>query len=376
MNEAFSTDSVRPARSSSPSLVRSSRAFRWLRSIAGLALATAWSPTASGQQVLDQDADAERLFREGQKLMEERRFGEACPKFEAAYRKDQQLGTLLNLAYCHKAQGAVWQSWLEFKEAEVKAIDLKRNDRRDFARQRMAELEKSLARVVIDPTDKVELTEVLVEDRRVPEAEKGQIFAAEPGQRKLTFRAKGKKQVVQLIHIEKGDRPQRIAVPDMVDEEEPVVVAPAEVARETITTPVTREVTSPDRSRGTVQRIVGLATAGVGAVGLTVGSIYGLRTLYNECTDGKPAYPNVPGRPSCTGEQHARYSETGAISTVAFIAGGVLVAGGLVLYFTAPSSRSSAAVGGAAHAPDGPGRAGLRVLPEIGGGWAGVRGVF
>jgi hypothetical protein len=348
--------------------------LRWLGSVACLALATALSPTAAGHQALDKDADAERLFREGQKLMGERRFGEACPKFEAAYRKDQQLGTLLNLAYCHKEQGAVWQSWLEFKEAEVKAIELKRNDRRDFARHRMAELEKSLARVVVGPTDKVELTEVLVEDRRVPEAEKGQTFAAEPGQRKLTFRAKGKKQVVQLVNIVKGDRPQRISVPDMADEQEPIV-APAEVAKKESTPPVTGEVTATQRADGSVQRIVGLATIGVGAVGLTVGAIYGLRTLNNECTDGQPAYPNAPG-PSCTAEERDRYSETGAISTVAFIAGGALVAGGLLLYFMAPSSKSRATVGGASRARDGPRRANLRVLPEIGAGWAGVRGAF
>src|SRR5690606_8336198 len=114
---------------------------------------------------------------------------------------------------------------------------------------------------------------------------------------------------------------------------------------------------------------------GVGAVGLTVGAIYGLRTLNNECTDGQPAYPNGRG-PSCTAEERARYSETGAISTVAFIAGGALVAGGLFLYFTAPSSKSSATVGGAARASDGTRRASVRVLPEIGAGWAGVRGVF
>jgi tetratricopeptide (TPR) repeat protein len=89
---------------------------------------------------LDKDADAERLFREGQKLMEERRYGEACPKFDLAYRKDQQLGTLLNLAYCHKELGTTWLAWVEFKEAELKAIELKRTERRDFARQRMAEL--------------------------------------------------------------------------------------------------------------------------------------------------------------------------------------------------------------------------------------------
>jgi len=358
------------------------RTPRRLSCLVAFVLATAWSATAAGQQpVIDKEADAERLFREGQKLMEERRFGEACPKFEAAYRKDHQLGTLLNLAWCHKEQGAIWQAWVEFKEAEGKAIELKRNDRRDFARARMAELEKSLARVVIEPTTKVELTEVLVEDRRVPEAELGKPFAAEPGQRKLTFRAKGKKQVVQLVTIVKGDRPQRIPVPDMEDMppggevEETTAEAEEEEAAEPKPVPTPAPV--EDRKDGSLQRILGLATAGVGVVGVAVGAVYGLQTLNNECTDGKPAYegdPNAP--PSCTPEQRDRASETGAISTVSFIAGGALLAGGLFLYLTAPSAKSSATVGVAARASGDRKRSGLRVLPEIGAGWAGVRGVF
>jgi hypothetical protein len=116
------------------------------------------------------EADAERLFREGQKLMEERRYGEACPKFEAAYKKDGALGTLINLAFCHKEQGAIWYAWLEFREAEVKATELNRPERRDFAHARLTELEKNLPKVVIDNPRKVPLTEVLVEDRKVWEA--------------------------------------------------------------------------------------------------------------------------------------------------------------------------------------------------------------
>src|SRR3954466_3222786 len=114
-----------------------------------------------------QEADAERLFREGQKLMEERRYGEACPKFEQAYKKDGALGTLINLAFCHKEQGATWYAWLEFREAEVKATELSRPDRRDFAHARLTELEKNLPKVIIDNPKKVPLTEVLVEDRKV-----------------------------------------------------------------------------------------------------------------------------------------------------------------------------------------------------------------
>lgn len=326
----------------------------------------------------DKDADAERLFREGQKLLEERRYGEACPKFEAAYKKDQQLGTLLNLAYCHKEQGATWLAWVEFKEAEVKAVELKRSDRRDFARQRMAELEKSLARVVVEPQQKVELTEILVEDRRVPEAEKGVVFAAEPGERKLTFRAKGKAQVVKYVTFSKGDRPQRIAVPPMEDQEKEVVVAEtpsAEASEEPKPAPAPARAQEGDHG-GSGQKTIAIVLAGVGLAGIGAGTVTGLMTLSNPCTES--AKQKDPGGCPNNAEGHDKTSQgetTGMISNISFGVGGAALVAALVLYLTAPSGRPDSTATLASGSRKGA-RSGLRVTPEIGTSWAGIRGAF
>jgi hypothetical protein len=330
-------------------------------------------------QPSEKDADAERLFREGQKLMEERRFGEACPKFDQAYRKDQQLGTLLNLAYCHKEQGAIWQAWLEFKEADMKAVELKRNDRREFARQRMAELEKSLVRVVVERATKAELVEVLVEDHRIPDAEKGVPFAAEPGQRKLTFRAKGKKQVVQLVTIVKGDRLQHVTVPPMEDQEkelpvvEPPPPHPPHLPEEP--KPAAAASASPPREqhpeRGSGQRTLGILLSGFGLVGVGVGTATGLMTLSNDCTAGAKR-ENPSGCPDTPAgrDKTAQGEMTGMISNISFGVGGAALIAGIVLYLTAPSGPSSASAK-AKHERSAP-----RLMPEIGMGWASVRGAF
>ncbi|MDF2695966.1 MAG: hypothetical protein K0S65_4349, partial [Labilithrix sp.] len=330
-----------------------------------------WTAPALAQSTTDKDADAERLFREGQKLMEERRYGEACFKFEAAYKKDQQLGTLLNLAYCHKEQGATWQSWVEFKEAEVKATELKRSDRKDFARQRMAELEKSLARVVVDAQSKVELTEILLEDRRVPEAEKGVTFAAEPGQRKLTFRAKGKKQVVQLVTITKSDRAQRIAVPAMEDQEkEPVVAESAPSQEPPRTGPASASAGANDpTTNGSSQKTVGIILGGVGIVGLGVGAVTGFITLGNDCSKSGKDENRCPQDPAERQAEEDRGKTTGMISNISLGVGAAALVAGAILYFTAPSGTSSATVGTGT-------RTQLRMTPQIGAGWAGLHGVF
>ena len=291
------------------------------------------------------EADAERLFREGQKLLEERRYGEACPKFEQAYKKDGALGTLLNLAFCHKEQGAIWYAWLEFREAESKATELSRADRRDFAHARLTELEKELPKVVIDNLSKVPLTDVLVEDRKVWEAERGAVFAAEPGARKFTFRAKGKKAATVLVNVARGERAQRVLVPELetltADDVPPAPRIAAPPAPPVPPAPPNRErvVASPAQATGTgPQRTIGWVAVGVGSGAAALGIVTGAISWFGPC-----------GRKACTPDQRSNSSATAAISTVSFIGAGVLVVTGIVLVLTTPGpgpATRGAAVGG------------------------------
>lgn len=309
-----------------------------------------------------EEADAERLFREGQKLMEERRFGEACPKFEAAYNKDHSLGTLLNLAFCHKEQGALWYAWLEFREAEVKATELNRPDRRDFAKQRLAELEKQLPKVVIDNPQKVPLTDVLVEDRKVFDAERGAVFAAEAGQRRIIFQAKGKKPAAALINVAKGDKVQHVSVPDMEDAaEEPS--KPDGAASE----PAKDGAAKAD-DPGANQRTLGWIAAGAGGVALVIGTIEGLVTFSSPCQGGK----------DCTDDERSSAKTSGLVSTVAFTLGLVGVVGGVVLLLSAPDGHaaSTPATQARSRTMQAARASTVTVVPQLGLGWAGLSGRF
>ena len=319
----------------------------------------------------DHEADAERLFREGQKLLEERRFGEACPKFEQAYSKDSQLGTLINLAFCHKEQGAIWYAWLEFREAEVKATELNRLDRRDFAKQRLVELEKQLPKVVIDNPQRVALTDVIVEDRKVWEAERGTMFAAEPGQRKFVFRAKGKKPATVLILVTGTNKVQHVALPEMEDgspdppPSSPPSASPAEPVKGAEPAP------KEDPNAGATQRTLGWVAIGVGGAATIAGAITGLITLSSPCSSGK----------LCEPDDRSSAQSTGTISDVSFVVAGLGLGGGLALLLTAPSAPSTTASASAARpqaaraAPSG--RASrLDVTPRLGLGYVGLTGSF
>jgi hypothetical protein len=105
---------------------------------------------------------------------------------------------------------------------------------------------------------------------------------------------------------------------------------------------------------------------GVGVAGIAVGSIFGVLTIVSsnnsksECSS--PATPtNCANYPGAVAD-HSSAVADGTISTIGFIAGGALLAGGLALWLTAPSGPE------ASPAP----AAGIRVSPSLGEKRAGI----
>src|SRR5579883_326916 len=78
--------------------------------------ATAFPRGALADATAEDKATAEALFNEGKRLMNERKFGEACPKFLASQKLDPGVGTQLNLAVCYEANGQTASAWATFKE--------------------------------------------------------------------------------------------------------------------------------------------------------------------------------------------------------------------------------------------------------------------
>lgn len=61
--------------------------------------------------------DAEQLFRDGKRLMDEGNVADACVAFDGSYRKDPAVTTLLNLANCREANRQFASAWGHFIEA-------------------------------------------------------------------------------------------------------------------------------------------------------------------------------------------------------------------------------------------------------------------
>jgi hypothetical protein len=113
------------------------------------------------------------------------------------------------------------------------------------------------------------------------------------------------------------------------------------------------------------QKTLALVAGGVGVAGIAVGSVFGLMahsswsSSQSECSTS-----NCPNRPQAVTD-HDSATTSATISTVAFIAGAAALAGGAVLWFTAPRTESppAATTGRVRVAPGvGPSSAGVLVM--------------
>jgi hypothetical protein len=98
---------------------------------------------------------AESLFREGKKLMGEKKYAEACKAFEGSYRKDAAVTTLMNLADCREKNLQFATAWGYF--LDVVRISRERSDAAAFgapATARAQKLESKLSYFTINvPAD-------------------------------------------------------------------------------------------------------------------------------------------------------------------------------------------------------------------------------
>ena len=96
---------------------------------------------------------------------------------------------------------------------------------------------------------------------------------------------------------------------------------------------------SPESTGGNL-RTVGLVTAGLGVVGLAVGTVYGITAIGKKSDAGCSSEKVCPNQDAANTFRDA--TSAGTTSTIFFAAGTVLTAVGVTLYFVAPKERASA----------------------------------
>ena len=208
-------------------------------------------------------AAADALFQSAKQLMAEKQFADACPKFDASYKLDPTLGTLLNLADCYEKMGRIataWSTWGEAMERAQRDAD----KRADFAKQRRVALFPRLPKVIINVQNEMPGVDILWDSGKLSSAVFGVELPADPAEHDLVvLRDDGMKLKEQRIRITaEGSKTEVTLDIAALDRENPrkpdkpiVPIAPP-----------------PPPSRNS-QRLVGFVVGGIGAGALIASAV-------------------------------------------------------------------------------------------------------
>lgn len=276
-------------------------------------------------------ATAEALFTEGRSLASSGKCAEAIPKFQASQKLDPGVGTLLNLAECYEQVGKTASAWAEYREAISLARLAGSKEREELATERAKALEPKLSRLAIKVTGDASGVTITRDGEAVDSAELGVAIPVDPGEHVIEASAPGKQKFSQTIEVGANADSKAVEIPTLAAG--------------------TGDVTPPGdegaaaKSDGSSQRTIGLIVGGVGLVGVAVGAVFGLQAS-SKWDDAKSKCDDYPYGCSSEGVSLADDASSAAtISTIGFIAGGVLVAGGATLFLTAGSSDDKVSLG-------------------------------
>ena len=294
----------------------------------GISLALVADATVAGAQGADTGA-AESLFQTGKAQLEQRNYAIACPKLAESYRLDPGTGTLLALALCHEGEGRLATAWGEYAEVVARSRRERRPDREDLAHQHLTALESRLSMLTISVApgaEKIDHLEIKRDGVDVGSGSWSTPIPVDPGHHHIEASAVGYKPFAAIVSIGTDADRQSVVVPVLEHE----VVVPDAVP-----------VAMHEESRKAL-RYAGFAAGGLGVVGLGIGTVFGLRAigLNHDSKLGCDAQSTCDAQ-SFTSRNDARAA--GDVSTVAFVAGGVLLATGATMVLVSRSHATGIA---------------------------------
>ena len=305
--------------------------MRRLLWIAAVAIALTGGASEAYAQGADAGA-AEALFQSGKSLLEQKNYTLACPKLAESYRLDPGTGTLLALALCHEGEERLASAWGEFAEVAARSRREARPDREDLARQHMAALESRLPLLTISVApgaEKIERLEIKRDGVTVGSGSWATAVPVDPGHHHVEASAPGYKPFSATVTLGTDAAREMVVVP-VLEREAEVPAAPP---------------TEAQSKSGSGLRYGGLAVAGAGVVGIVLGTVFGFRAIsLNNTSNSDCNAQSVCGTAAYNSRRDAR--SAGDVSTVAFVAGGALLAGGGVLFLVGNAeARTSTALG-------------------------------
>lgn len=210
----------------------------------------------------DEDpATAEHLFREGKRLMAAGKTAEACAAFEASFRNDPEVSTLLNLADCREKNGQIASAWGLFVDADRRSRAADNPVLAAYsktARERAGALEPRMSFLTIAVADDARLADLTVykNGAAVDSSEWGRALPVDGGEYQIEVQAPEYRAWRATIRVGPERDKATVAVPRL------------ESLEADASTPV--ETQRP--ARASRRRLTGLVIGSAGLVGVGIGT--------------------------------------------------------------------------------------------------------
>lgn len=265
-------------------------------------------------------AIARKLFDDARALMKAGKYVEACPKLEEGLKLNPGVGMKFNLAECYEHVGKTASAWSLYLDVAAASKAAKSFDKERAARQRAEKLEPTLARVtvVVPVSARVAGLSLTRNDEPIGAGQYDVAIVLDPGRYVIAAQAPGK-------------LPWSTAV---------VLATSANV---TVTVPVLEDVPKPPPALPPQEPFpwVPAVVAGVGVVGLGVGSYFGLHARALNRDSAAHCAGNLCDSIGFQTRTDARAS--GNLATVSFAVGFGALATSVVLYLTRPRPEQARA---------------------------------
>lgn len=294
--------------------------------------------TAHAQGRVADKATAEALFDQGLALMREGRFEQACARFERSQAIERGLGTMLYLADCYERVGRTATAWALFREAASMADAAGQRERAVAGTKRAEALKPKLAHITVqvEETRRRPGLRVTRNGATLPESLWGIPLPVDPGDHALRVSAPGHATIETTVRVQAGPSQLEYPVPEL----KPLATASASASEAPSSSlyEVAPSAVARASAAGDTQRMVGLITAGAGAVSVVVGAVFGTRAIVKDNEAEEFCVGN-----SCTDPQGVVLTDeaisAATASTVAFTVGACLITGGLAAYLLAPEQE-------------------------------------
>jgi hypothetical protein len=305
------------------------RRARLVSALIGIGLLCAAVPA-----VAQNAAEAQRLFDKGKKLYDTERFDAACEAFAESERLEPGVGVLGLLAACHEKQGRIATAYSEYLTTASRAR-AQGDEREAYARGRAEALERKRPSLTVRG-EAVAGLRIASDGEPV---ELGKRVFLDPGTHRVVASAPGRKPREISVDLAIGEQHELLLPP--LDADDTSSAAPKPPAR------------SPEQAStrwDSPRRTIGWIGVGLGGAGVAVGIVAGVVAIGKKGDlELDPLCPDA-----CTDAALVdSYNTTRNVSTVGFIAGGALLAAGVVLVLTAPGVQAAPASAQLRLAPGG-----------------------